>query len=134
MLSPENGVRGSRDVPPRGKGFQSALLNRNTEGGSVSLSQCLHSKAGGHHETRVAAEATRGKTWLPIVHMIRHREPQGWHEYRSGRDSEVAGTLWMRHEGADCPASDNTAAVGSRGRKVGATFGAQATKQSWTKW
>ncbi|KAF1963993.1 hypothetical protein BU23DRAFT_576040 [Bimuria novae-zelandiae CBS 107.79] len=52
MLSPENGVRGSRDVLPGGNGFQSALLDRNTEGGSMPLSQCFHSKPGGHYERR----------------------------------------------------------------------------------
>jgi hypothetical protein len=60
MLSPENKVRGSRDVPSKGKGFQSALLDRNTEGSSVPLRKCFHLKAGGHHKIRVAAEAIRG--------------------------------------------------------------------------
>ena len=66
---------------PRKRGFQSALHDRNTEGGGDVIPSKLDASdpmlpikgVTGHHERGALAEANLGWVWLPTAHMTRHR-------------------------------------------------------------
>ncbi|KAF2005428.1 hypothetical protein P154DRAFT_530648 [Amniculicola lignicola CBS 123094] len=85
---------GSRDVPPGEEGFQSAFLDKRKHRRWLDIPEPLLPFEGQRPSRKKGGRGSHPwETWLPIVHMIRHRGPQAWHEYRPGCDSEVADTL-----------------------------------------